>query len=122
MSSLAVKLPITRDVADGYTMIHDFETLIRQNLKMLMLTSPGERVMEPTYGAGLKSFLFDNFNQATFVRIDKTIREQVQRYMPIVQVINISFEGSNIETNQLGIRFFYSVPDIGFTDLLEFTI
>ena len=122
MSSLAVKLPITKDTADGYTMIHDFEALIRQNLKMLVLTSPGERVMEPNYGAGLRNFLFDNFAQTTFQKIDSTIREQVLKYMPLVEIVNISFEGTDIDRNLLAVGIFYSVPDIGFTDLLEFTI
>ena len=34
MAKLGVKLPITRDDINGYTMIGDFNTLIKQNLKM----------------------------------------------------------------------------------------
>ena len=66
MSSLAVKLPINKDSINGYQMIDNFEDLIKQNLKMLVLTAPGERVMEPNYGAGLRNFLFENFNNQTF--------------------------------------------------------
>ena len=47
MSSLSVKLPITRNTIDGFAMIKDFQTLVKQNFKMLVLTAPGERVMEP---------------------------------------------------------------------------
>ncbi len=122
MSSLAVKLPIRKDSINGYQMIDNFEDLIKQNLKMLILTSPGERVMEPDYGAGVRNFLFENFNNQTFVQIDRKIRSQVTKYLPIVQIVNISFEGSDIDRNILGLQIFYAVPDIGFTDLLEFTI
>ena len=122
MSSLAVKLPINKDSINGYQMIDNFEDLIKQNLKMLVLTAPGERVMEPNYGAGLRTFLFENFNNQTFTEIDRKIRSQVLKYMPIVQIINISFEGSDMDRNLLGLQIFYAVPDIGFTDLLEFTI
>lgn len=122
MSSLAVKLPIRKDSINGYQMIDNFEDLIKQNLKMLILTSPGERVMEPDYGAGVRNFLFENFNNQTFVQIDRKIRSQVTKYLPIVQIVNISFEGSDIDRNLLGLQIFYAVPDIGFTDLLEFTI
>lgn len=122
MSSLAVKLPITKDFTDGYSMIDNFEELIKQNLKMLILTAPGERVMEPDFGVGLRNFLFEHFNNQTFTSIDAAIRSQVLKYMPIVTIINISFEGSDMDSNLLGLRLFYSVPDIGFTDLLEFTI
>ena len=122
MSSLAVKLPINKDSINGYKMIDNFEDLIKQNLKMLVLTSPGERVMDPNFGAGIKDFLFENFNNQTFTNIDETIREQVLKYMPLVQIVRISFEGSNLDKNLLGLQIFYAVPDIGFTDLLEFTI
>ena len=39
MSTLAVKLPITRDDINGYTMIDDVRTLVKQNFKMLVLTN-----------------------------------------------------------------------------------
>ena len=122
MSSLAVKLPITRDVIDGFEMINDFEALIKQNLKMLVLTSPGERVMEPEFGVGIRRYLFENFNQSTFTRINMDIRNQVDKFMPIVNIIEVHFAGSDIDRNLLGLQIFYSIPDIGFTDLLEFTI
>ena len=59
MASYAVRLPLTQDTGDGYTMIKRIKTLVRQNLKMLVLTNPGERVMEPEYGVGIKTFLFE---------------------------------------------------------------
>ena len=60
MSSLSVKLPITRNTIDGFAMIKDFQTLVKQNFKMLVLTAPGERVMEPEFGVGLRNYLFEN--------------------------------------------------------------
>ena len=70
MSSLAVKIPLTRDSIDGFAMIKDIRTLIKQNFKMLLLTYPGERVMEPEFGIGLRRFLFSNFTQETFNSIE----------------------------------------------------
>jgi|TARA_E500000331_G_C17133514_1_gene659355 phage baseplate assembly protein W len=122
MSSLAVKLPITKDSADGFTVIRDFQTLIRQNLKMLIMTSPGERIMEPEFGVGIRGFLFENFNNSTYNAIDTAIRKQVRTFIPVVEIIEISFNGSDPDRNLLGIKLFYSVPNIGIKDLLEFTI
>ena len=122
MSSLAVKLPITRDTSDGYTMIDDFESLIRQNLKMLILTSPGERIMEPEFGVGIRNFLFENFNDMTYNTINQKIRKQAEMFLPAIKILEVGFSGSDLDRNLLGIQVFYSVPDIGITDLLEFTI
>ena len=47
MSSLGIKLPITYDSADGFTMIKAFVDLVQQNLKMLILTNPGRKSNGP---------------------------------------------------------------------------
>lgn len=122
MSSLSVKLPITRNTIDGFTMIKDFQTLVRQNFKMLILTSPGERVMEPEFGVGIRNFLFENFNNSIFVDIDTAIREQASIFLPVVNVLEVNFDTSEPDNNVLGITILYNLPDVGITDLLEFTI
>ena len=122
MSSLSVKLPITRNTSDGFTMIKDFQTLVRQNFKMLILTAPGERVMEPQFGVGIRNYLFENFNNSTFIEIESAIKSQAAIYLPVINVSEVSFDTSNPDANVLGIRIIYSLPDVGITDLLEFTI
>tara|TARA_Y100000592_G_scaffold45373_1_gene71989 strand:+ start:28833 stop:29201 length:369 start_codon:yes stop_codon:yes gene_type:complete len=122
MSSLSVKLPITRDSADGFTMIKDFKTLIRQNLKMLVLTAPGERIMEPTFGVGARQYLFENFNDTIYEEISANIRSQARRFIPAIGIRQINFNNNEVNPNLLGISIVYTIPDIGVTDLLEFTI
>jgi len=122
MSALAVRLPITKDSINGYTMIDDFDTLIKQNLKMLILTAPGERIMEPEFGVGIRNYLFENFNNSVYKQIDTNIRKQVEMFMPAIAINEVSFEGSDQDSNLLGVAIFFSIPSIGVKDLLEFTI
>jgi len=51
MASFSVALPLEFDATDGFRMIKEFNSLIRQNLKMILLTDPGERVMDPLFGS-----------------------------------------------------------------------
>ena len=104
MASLAPKLPLTLDSGDGYTSIKSLKVLIKQNFKMLILTNPGERVMDPEFGVGIKQFLFENYQSDVYARIDNTIREQSSTYLPIVQIVSIEFGTGGIEDNSLGIR------------------
>ena len=69
MSGLSPRLPLSVSTEDGFTLVQDIRTLVKQNLKMLILTSPGERVMEPDYGVGMKNFLFENSNQNSYGHI-----------------------------------------------------
>lgn len=122
MASLAPKLPLTLDSGDGYTSIKMLKSLIKQNFKMIILTNPGERVMNPEFGVGIKQFLFESFQSDVYSRIDLKIREQTSRYLPIVSIEKIEFGNGGISDNKLAIRIEYRIPDIATRDLLEFTI
>lgn len=122
MSSLAVKIPLTRDVGDGYEMIKNFKIMIKQNFKMLLLTHPGERVMEPDFGVGIKKYLFENFNESTFAKIERDIIKQTNIYIPAIEITEISFGASDPDNNHLAIKIEYAIPNLNIRDLLEFTI
>jgi phage baseplate assembly protein W len=122
MSSLAIALPLTKDSGDGYTSIKDIKSMIKQNFKMLILTVPGERVMVPEYGVGMKTYLFNQFNDNTYAEIDSKIREQVKTYMPFIKIQEIITNSQSQDMNLLGLSIRYSIPRFGVTDLLEITI
>ena len=53
-SGLSVALPLSvSDVFGPYDLNTTFQDLAQQNLKMLILTIPGERIMYPDFGVGL---------------------------------------------------------------------
>ena len=122
MASLSVMLPLQLDSGDGFQMIKSFRRLVKQNLKMLILTHPGERVMEPDFGVGIKNYLFQNFHEDVPAQIDVKIRDQVDIFMPVVEILEILFDDSRYDENMLGIEITYLIPDIGVKDLLRFTI
>tara|TARA_B100001059_G_C17619758_1_gene468898 strand:- start:64 stop:432 length:369 start_codon:yes stop_codon:yes gene_type:complete len=122
MSSLSVKLPLTRDSGDGFEMIKSFKSMIKQNFKMLLLTEKGERVMDPEFGVGLKRFLFENFNNSTFSKMERAILDQSAIYLPILDIEEIVFNSVPDNQNALSIKIAYSIPNLNTADLLEFTI
>lgn len=122
MATLGVKLPITKDSIYGYTMIDDLTTLLRQNFKMLVLTNPGERVMIPEYGVGIRQYLFENYNASIESDIEARIRDQVKKYLPVITINRISFEDDSEKYNTMHIKIQYSIPALSVKDLLEFTI
>tara|TARA_R110002110_G_scaffold261829_3_gene477673 strand:- start:582 stop:950 length:369 start_codon:yes stop_codon:yes gene_type:complete len=122
MASIGVALPLTRSDIDGFTMLKKITVAAKQNFKMLLLTNPGERVMDPDYGVGLKRYLFNNFSQNTYSEIDSKIREQISIYMPAIQINEIAFAESNQDRNTLAVSISYYLPGIAVSDLLQFTI
>ena len=122
MSSYGVKLPLSRDDADGFEMIKTIKQMIRQNLKMIILTNPGERVMDPDFGVGMKRFLFESYTENVYSEIDSKIREQVSIYIPSVKIQDIKFYSIEEDSGIIKFRLIYSIPTIAINDLLDITI
>jgi hypothetical protein len=121
MSSFGVQLPLSRDSADGFTSLKSIKRTISQNLKMLILTNPGERIMDVEYGVGLKRYLFSSKTDLVQSQIEEKVREQVLAYLPVVSIREIRFR-PDPHSNTLGISIIYEIPDIGANDIIEFAL
>jgi len=121
MPGFGAKLPLTFDAKDGpYSLVRDYATLMRQNLKMLLLTAPGERMMIPSYGVGLKNFLFENKGSNIRNDIKAKIKEQVKIYLPFIKILNVRF----FETgeNALSLEVSYVVESLTLKDLMTINV
>ena len=108
-----------------YKMLNNIGDNIKQNLKNLILTIPGERVMMPEFGVGLKQFIFEHAKQEVAAEIDGAIRDAVEEYMPFVQIIDIDFplanNGQFLDEENLFIVLSYAVPPLNLQDNLIIT-
>ena len=124
MAGLAPKLPLRRDELDGYQLIKTFEELTQQNLKMLVLTNPGERIMDPEFGVGLKKFLFEQNGPMTHGEIESRIRLQVSAYLPFIKILKIKFSTSEYieySGNFLSLGIEYLITPLQLRTTLEVT-
>ena len=118
------KLPLTLDPADGYALNKNYQELIAQNIKMLILTAPGERIMDPFFGVGLRNYLFENKTELTFEKIRSKIREQLEIYLPFVIINEIEIVDFNSEFPNDGakVTLSYEVPAVEVADSVDFAI
>ena len=103
---------------DGFEMVNDLKTNIKQNFKMLLLTSPGEVAMDTNFGVGIKRFLFEVAADEVFSEIDSKIREQVSRYLPYIKIQKLSFNSVDMDRNRLSLIIRYSIPSVSLNDVL----
>jgi phage baseplate assembly protein W len=112
VAGLAPALPLRTDEVDGHRLIKTYEDLALQNLKMLVLTNPGERMMDPDFGVGLRKYLFEQNDILTYGQIEGKIRNQVLIYLPYIEIYTINFiRPKDIENafNVVSINIEYSV-------------
>jgi len=110
---LSISLPLSLDEKDGpYKSNMTLDEVAQQNIKMIVLTSPGERVMEPDFGVGIRNYLFEQETPFLVNDIRKRISNQVQRYAPFVRIqkLNINIDSDN---GFLSVEIRYVVPTTG---------
>ena len=94
---------------------------IRANLINFFLTVTGERFMNPTFGTGLRNFLFENLNERTIRNIDSSIRNSLEIYFPRVIPTEISLQGIP-DTNSVEFFMSYAITETNIEDELIINI
>jgi|2_EtaG_2_1085320.scaffolds.fasta_scaffold07789_2 hypothetical protein len=114
-TGLSPKLPLQITPTDGaYGLNKTYRELVKQNMKNLILTNPGERIMDPTFGVGLHGFLFELDTSITRGKIIESVQQQAKKYLPFVSVQEIFFRSvaddpSVVDQNYLGMTIRYAI-------------
>jgi phage baseplate assembly protein W len=118
MYGIAPKLPLTVSHSEGILSTKDLKENVQQNLKNLILTSPGERVMDIEFGVGLRNYLFLNFGESN---LEYKITEQVERYMSYVEITDLEIT-EDPDHGVLTVQLVYSISDVISDQTLSLTI
>ena len=75
----------------------------KANLRNLLLTTPGERIFQPSFGSRLKNIVFEQ-GQDIPSRIEEAIRSAVDKHLAYINVINV-FTTQQDNTINVSIEF-----------------
>jgi uncharacterized protein len=76
--------------AAGQAEMAAYEEDVRQAILIILLTNNGERVMRPTFGAGLKSFVFEPINPTTMAALQRRVEDALIDWEPRIDVVSVS--------------------------------
>lgn len=127
MSNYSPALPLTLNPRDGaFENLQDLISVTTQNLKMILLTVPGERVMDPTFGVGIRNYLFEQSDITIHSRIRSAISQQVKKYLPFVTIEEVLFineaNDSMIQSNKLSITIRFFIRPLGANEQLTINV
>lgn len=105
----------------------NFDTIsqIKTNIINLFKTRQGERLMHPDFGSGLHRVLFSQMETDELsTTIEDTIEEAISRWLPYVNVEEISVELSNenIDRNKAEVSITFSVNQNEELTTVTFTV
>lgn len=82
---------------------------IRESLLILLSTAPGERVMQPAFGCGLKLHVFDVINESSVTEIKDLIERAILFFEPRISTEKITVADDRIGDGLLTIDIEYRV-------------
>jgi|18_taG_2_1085343.scaffolds.fasta_scaffold00049_16 phage baseplate assembly protein W len=111
----------------GYKLNKTYADAVKQNFRNLILTVRGERMMDPDFGVGLYSFLFEQDDDALRSSVESEILKQTERYMPFLEIHDIYFSppGLNqyeVDGNSFYMSITYSVLPLNLQDQLDISL
>lgn len=82
---------------------------LREALQILLSTAPGERVMHPAYGCGLRRMVFETLNEGTQAEIRDLVERAVLFFEPRITLLNVSIDAARLDDGRLDIRLDYVI-------------
>ncbi len=93
--AIGVTLPLQRG-NNGY-FAQSFQTIdqIKSNIRNLLLTRRGERIMHPTFGTSLYEALFEQNTDDLEIKVQTSIEDSISEWMPFISIEEIFVDQSN---------------------------
>jgi phage baseplate assembly protein W len=85
---------------------------VKNNIKLLLLTTRGERLMQPTLGLNLRRFLFEQFTEESRITIENEIVDTFRTFLPFVEIKDLVIgmdETDAIGKNKLNISVLFNI-------------
>ena len=103
-TAIGVGLPFS--APNVFSSVYTTKDQIKYNIINYLLSDPRERPFVPTFGAGLRSRLFESITQDTFEDMKQSIRTQLQANFPQIEIVTLDIIG-NPDYNSINIKFSY---------------
>ena len=91
---------------------------IKNNLVNYFLTNSGERPLNPTFGGGLRAFIFEQITDDNLDFLQEQIQEDLNLFFPSINVGNLEILKQE-DNNTITVELTYNVINTNISDTLE---
>ncbi len=78
-----------------------YEQDIKESIRILLSTTPGERIMQPSFGCELKRMVFNSITESIITKLRDSVERAILFFEPRVNLerVNVSANYDSLETN-----------------------
>jgi uncharacterized protein len=102
-------MPVDLDPQTGRVASVEYEEDIRQSIRIILETAPGERVMRPNFGCGIHDLVFSALDSTTLQLIRSSVEEALRRCEARIDVLGVTVDEAATAEGQLLVELEYRV-------------
>lgn len=102
------RFPVSLDF-QGRIATSAYEEDIKESIRIILGTSPGERVMRPDFGCGLDDMVFMSLDSLTLGMMEAHVLEALQLWEPRIEVEEVEVTPSSLDQGLVVISISYRV-------------
>ena len=91
---------------------------VRNNLLNFFLTNPPERYLNPTFGSGLRAFIFEQITTGNIEELKEDIQSQIAQYFPNVRIASLDIL-EDPDYNTITVSLKYNIIDTAISDEIQ---
>tara|TARA_B100000963_G_scaffold11447_1_gene8873 strand:- start:1208 stop:1615 length:408 start_codon:yes stop_codon:yes gene_type:complete len=116
--SVAVGVDIPFNAPSCFRPNYTTKEAIKNNLINFFLTNPGERPLNPTFGGGLRAFIFEQISDDNLEFLQEGIQDQLGIFFPSINIQNLEVLKQE-DLNTIIVSLDYSIKNTNINDTLE---
>jgi len=102
-------MPVSIDPQSGLIATAEYEEDIRQAIRIILETAPGERVMRPNFGCGIHDLVFEAIDSTALQRIRSEVEDALRRYEARIDVLDVAADEDATSEGMLLVELEYRV-------------
>lgn len=112
--------PVALDPIGGDISLAAYARDVKEAIRIILHTSPGERVMRANFGCGIRDMQFEEISAAIVVAAESRIRDALTVYEPRIELLGVTVDPFQALNGMLLITVDYRVRRTNQTDNLVY--
>lgn len=116
--NVGIGLGLPFSVPGVFQLTYSSAAALKNNMINYLLTEPGERWDNPTFGGGLRKYLFEQISNGNLESIQDDLSSRIAQTFPQVTLNKVEVIGDPV-TQVVTANIYYSVNNQSITDQIE---
>ena len=105
---IGLSFPLRRDKFNDFALTKNSLEQAQHNLKNLLLTSPGERAMQPEFGSNMRAICFEQIDDNLPNKVETEVRSAVEIWLPYINIQEVNTLTEEQDQNKIHVEIKFS--------------